>query len=155
MKSPNHVAEAMRQISEGDDFMSADDLTRDLTPDQACRVATGTPYSIATQVAHALLWQDHWLALIQGNLGDKVDESEDFPTVDCDQWPELRGRFVAGVELAEAVAGSDELGKVVGERTVGQLLLKIAVHNAYHLGQIALLRQVSGYGMPVYTHQQM
>lgn len=150
MKTANHVSEAMRQVSEGEDFFNSDDLTRDLSPELACKLPTGAPYSIGTQVAHALVWQDVWLAKIQGNPAIEVTDDKDFPIVDCADWPEIRGRFVAGTEVAEALANSEDLARVIGTRTVGEYLLKIAIHNAYHIGQIALLRQVGGMGMPVY-----
>jgi uncharacterized damage-inducible protein DinB len=150
MKAANLVAEAVRQMSEGEDFFNADDLTRDISPESACKVPTGSPYSIGTQVAHALVWQDVWLAKIKGDPAIEVTDEMDFPVVDCADWPELRGRFIAETEMAEALATSEDLTRPIGNTTVGELLLQIAIHNSYHIGQIALLRQLSGLGMPVY-----
>lgn len=154
MKAANHVAEAMRQVSEGEDFFNADDLTRDISPEEACKIPAGSSYSIGTQVAHALVWMDTWLLRIKGETPPEVTDAMDFPVVECVDWPEIRAKFVTETEVAEALASSEDLARVVGQRTVGEYLLKIAIHNAYHLGQIALLRQVGGLGMPVYGEAQ-
>jgi len=150
MANLNAVAEAMRQVANGEDFWSADTLTRDLSPESACKIPDGCPYSIATQVAHMLVWQDHWLDQIQGQPVKDVSDAEDFPSPALEDWTNLRGRLVAGIDLASSISAGIDVDRSTGQRTVGDTLLKIAIHNAYHIGQIALIRQVGGMGMPTY-----
>jgi uncharacterized damage-inducible protein DinB len=154
MAMSNPVAEAMRQMGRGEDFWPADDLTRDLSPEQATKIPEGCPYSIATQVGHMLCWQDRWIDQIQGQpVKDSVSDEEDFPVVKPEEWMDLRARLVTGIEMASGLATGLETDRTVGTRSVSETLLKVAIHNAYHIGQIALLRQIAGFGMPVYDQK--
>jgi uncharacterized damage-inducible protein DinB len=132
-------SEALRQFIIGVDFWSIRDLTGDLTAEQACARAEGAPYSIATQLGHALFWQERWLAELRGEtLNEEYSEEEDFPQISPEDWPRLRSRYLEG--LTEAREGSDNHAQ--------HLISQIAVHGSYHAGQIALLRRLSGFGYP-------
>jgi uncharacterized damage-inducible protein DinB len=72
-----------------------------------------------------------------------------------DHWPEIQARFLAGLDRAAALA--DRAGEVVAPAiefppmahyTIGDALGHIAQHNAHHLGQIVLLRQLMGQWPP-------
>ena len=75
---------------------------------------------------------------------------ENWPTVTSEMWPELVAEFLAGTAELRRVAREEELSRIlypsVGEEpawTVGyKLAASVAKHNAYHFGQIALLRRL-------------
>ena len=70
-------------------------------------------------------------------------------SVPTDGWPELLRAFRAGIEQCVALTGEE---RALAEpyhwgqetMTVGYALLDVAAHNAYHVGQIVLLRQLIG-----------
>lgn len=70
------------------------------------------------------------------------------------QWQELVARFESGLAEAADIAGQtrlaerystlEEPGSGTGPLTLLELIVNLAVHNAYHLGRIVQLRQISG-----------
>jgi hypothetical protein len=128
---PEGVAETLRQIRDGRDFSAPRALLR-ISPKAAVFRLPGWPYSIADNVAHTVFWQDLWLARLRGESASVV-MGEDWPTVSARAWAEVRERFLAGLD--EAVAIAEKGGNTV-------LLARIAHHDAYHVGQWALLKRL-------------
>ena len=70
------------------------------------------------------------------------------------QWQELVAQFESGLTEAADIAGQtrlaesystfEEPGSGTGPLTLLELIVNLAVHNAYHLGRIVQLRQISG-----------
>jgi uncharacterized damage-inducible protein DinB len=70
------------------------------------------------------------------------------------QWQELIAAFESGLSEAADIAGQPQLaerystleepGSGTGPLTLLELITNLAVHNAYHLGRIVQLRQMSG-----------
>lgn len=56
---------------------------------------------------------------------------------------ELAG-FQEKVVAAVRKAGDDGLGRPAGKGTVGQKLLMLSMHEAYHTGQLGVLRRIAG-----------
>ncbi len=134
------------------DFASAERLLRGLSGEQAVTVPPGLPYSIAAILAHMNANVQFNLDLIRSP--DPVtfkNPYKNWPTVTSKMWPELVAEFLAGTTELGRVA-REELGRIlypsVGEEpawTVGyKLAASVAKHNAYHFGQIALLRRLVG-----------
>ena len=46
------------------------------------------------------------------------------------------------------MAGSGDLERVAGDKTVREQLESVAGHNAYHFGRMVLLRQLLGFWPP-------
>jgi uncharacterized damage-inducible protein DinB len=77
-----------------------------------------------------------------------------WPAVAAGSWSHLRGRFLDGLQQAAALgepAGSLERPvtpalelPMLAHYTVGDVLVHVANHNAHHLGQVVLLRQLMG-----------
>ncbi len=142
------LREAIRQFAEGEDFWSMADITGDLTPEQACQVIPGAPYSIATNLAHALFWQDRWLRRLNGiEVPKGYSDEEDFPPVSEAEWHGVRDRFLAGVDEARKLSEGEPDAKRA------KWLLQIVLHGSYHAGQISLLRHVGGFCYPPDTSQ--
>ncbi|MGV3616574.1 MAG: DinB family protein [Fimbriimonas sp.] len=137
------VAETLRQVVEGDDFSSPGGLLRSIKASVAVVVPPGCPYSIATNVKHALLWQDLWLCRLRGERLPQVIPGKDFPEVTEAEWPEVRRRFVEGLDEALAIARRDPFTHGAKDDDLAvRTLLKIANHGAYHLGQVQLLKRM-------------
>jgi uncharacterized damage-inducible protein DinB len=75
----------------------------------------------------------------------KIDEINDFPTLDQlkEGWEELNSK------LQEAIQNADEstlsADAPFGGKTIRDLLIFLTHHEAYHIGQISILRKVLGY----------
>ncbi|HWM91270.1 MAG TPA: DinB family protein [Thermoanaerobaculia bacterium] len=58
----------------------------------------------------------------------------------------LEGMASSKAKVVEAIqrAGDDALAKPSGQSTVGKTLLVLSMHEAYHVGQMGLLRRIAG-----------
>ena len=66
------AAEALRQVAEGADFASPRGLLKSIKAETAVIVPAGAPYSIATNVKHADIWQQAWLNRLRGEPLPKI-----------------------------------------------------------------------------------
>jgi uncharacterized damage-inducible protein DinB len=134
-------------------YMSPPGVLEGLSVEDAERRVSGAPHSIAEIVEHLDFWQSWFCRRCEG-----IDElpaasaALGWPAPNPGSWPEIRERFLAGLERSAA------LGESGGERsiappiqfpplaryTVNDALVHVASHNAHHLGQIVLLRQILG-----------
>lgn len=137
------AAEALRQVVEGHDFSSPRGLLRSIKADMAVTIPPGTPYSIATNVAHAQIWQNVWLCRLRGEKLPRVLMGKDFPVVSAKDWPTVRREFCEGLEEAFAIACREPFAHgAKDDETAIRNLFKIANHGSYHIGQIALLKRM-------------
>lgn len=114
---------------------------------EACRRVEGLPYSIAQLVAHLNWWQQARLDLAQGGeLPDFQPGRDDWPAVSVEDWPALVEAFLgSGTAIAALATDPAALKRqVFADYCVGDMLVSHASHNAYHLGQVALLRRLLG-----------
>ena len=123
-----------------------------LTADVAGRRVPGASHSIAEIVAHLVFWQDLFCGRCDGTASPMPTSAAiGWPAPDADGWDALRQRFLDGLERlaaigstilvnAAAAAGAD----VREGFTVEDVVVHVANHNAHHLGQIVLLRQLLG-----------
>ena len=127
-----------------------------LTADEAHAKPHGLPHSIAEIVAHMCYWQD-WFndCVVVGFTGIAEHAVDGWPAVQQDGWDALRTRYLHSVEEAKRLgAESDSLGDlllppgvdipILAKETRGSGLLRAAVHNSHHLGQIITIRQLLG-----------
>ena len=118
----------------------------------------GAPHCIAEELWHLVFWQDHFLRWARrehlaypehSHLGwRRIDSISD------SSWEQILTEFAAGLaeaadiaaqtDLAEQYSRLEEPGSGTGPLTLLELLTNLAVHNAYHLGRIVQLRQISG-----------
>jgi hypothetical protein len=137
------AAECLRQIVEGADFDTPHGLMRTISPAMSVAIAPGAPYSIATNVAHAQLWQGLWLCRLNGEPQPKVVPGRDFPVVTEGEWADLRRIFCDGLKEAHEIAQRDPfVHGAKSDAAAIQTLFKIANHGAYHLGQVKLLKRL-------------
>jgi uncharacterized damage-inducible protein DinB len=113
------------------------------------------PHSIYAEVWHMDFWQKISLDWIEGRpTAYPLHASEGFPENLTEPRASVRDRFLAGVEIAAAIAqDAVRLSTVVAcprtnepdrTMTVREQLESLAAHNGYHLGRIVLLRQLQG-----------
>ncbi len=139
------VNEALKQLAEGRDFDSLSAALMDLSPEQATKVPSGCPYSIATIVHHMWFWQDRWIKQIAGTHCEPfTDDSSDFEVVAPEDWIATRDKLIEdfGI-LRERSLHTNVFEKPTqfGD-TVENLLVRASLHAAYHVGQIVLLRHL-------------
>lgn len=129
-----------------------------LSPDDATRRVAGLPHSIAGIVAHMAFWQDWFTARCHGQDTPMAATAADgWPDAGVDSWPTVCERFLTGLDaLAEAV-GRQQPDAAIAPPIEFPLLAgysyrdvweHVAQHNAHHLGQIVVLRQILGVWPP-------
>lgn len=136
-------------IEEWTGHVNASAALSDLMPEQAMAKLEDWPSSIAEQVAHMLFWQHHTREAIERGKERKVaSAAESWPSVQRDDWPHLRDRFLDALEKNKEYARDPQLlTKRFGDRkpyTIGVRLLIMSTHDSYHLGQIVLMRRMMG-----------
>jgi uncharacterized damage-inducible protein DinB len=133
-----------------DEFTEPMVLVRDLSSSQAVGKPSPNLESIAQIVAHMQFWQDYSLTVIQGGSpaypSTRAEKDATWREVTLDEWSNLVSDFLAGLDSFMALTESDsEISRPLKEdETVGDRIRWTAMHNAYHYGQIVLLRRMLG-----------
>jgi uncharacterized damage-inducible protein DinB len=129
-------------------FTPASRALAGLSAELAVSKLEGWPYSIAQVVAHMLYWQRNDFETIEtGEEPPEPTPAEDWPEVGPDDWPRLKDEFLASLERSKAMARDPALLErpILGDRfTVGLRMVWFTGHNAYHLGQVVLMRRILG-----------
>lgn len=122
-----------------------------LAPALADERPAGAPHSIAEIVAHMTFWLDWFCGQCDGADRPPVEHAADgWPTVTPGSWETVRTRFATGLERALALDRQDASRRLdppiafppLAHYTVRDVIEHIAGHNAHHLGQVVLLRQL-------------
>ena len=123
----------------------------ELTAAQARRRPSKKLATVWDELAHMVFWQELTLEIVRGGQPQTPEHAADgWPAIPIGRgatkaWGALRDRFLAGVAELEETARTRNLEAPVGgdaKSTLGELLLMIANHNSYHLGQIVSLRRL-------------
>ncbi len=120
-----------------------------LSGEGALRPVPGLPYTIASLLGHMQWWQERRIDVALGDVemaSDYEPGKTDWPEVGVEGWPVLVEDFLSGLDRMRDLASDPERLKriVFGERSVGFIFTSHSVHNAYHLGQIVLMRRLLG-----------
>ena len=120
-------------------------------------------HSVFRTLNHMSFWQDAALAGLRGAQAPSPERNrkgwpgEEEPG-SSKEWEAALARFRTGLEgmIEQAQAGGVErVADPVREKTALQVILSIANHNSYHLGQIVLLRrQLASWPPPSLTAEQ-
>ncbi|TDE87484.1 DinB family protein [Deinococcus sp. S9] len=119
-------------------FPAPETLVDGLNFEAATRNVPGVPYTLADLLAHLAVTQRASLDLASG-------KTETWPEA-LDIWPGVpdAGSFAALLtDLRLGVAEARALAERPSERA-RELLTDLSAHNAYHWGQVALLRRLLG-----------
>lgn len=129
-----------------------------LSHELAQRRITGAPHTIYEELWHLAFWQQmsiNWIRGVETPVPDHA--SSGFPSVQdvsLEGWDRLCQRFLEGSQTAAAMTHDLSRlgqsircpslpGKAVRTMSVREQLESLAAHNAYHLGRIVLMRQLS------------
>jgi uncharacterized damage-inducible protein DinB len=114
-------------------------------------------HSVAEIVAHLSFWQDWFYARCAGHAQPMVSSAlAGWPAVDAGTWPDVRSRFVnrlselgrlADGDVSRALSPPIEFPPLAAY-TTSDALIHVATHNAHHLGQVIVLRQLLGVWPP-------
>lgn len=141
-------ADELRMLLEGAwEFLHPREVLHGITPQDACRALPGCPHTIAQLVAHMLWWQRRRIAFVrQENPGEFALQVDDWPDVKPEDWDGLVEAFFATLAEMQQLADDPEaMRRILFEgRNAGFTLTSHACHNAYHLGQVVLLRRLAG-----------
>jgi uncharacterized damage-inducible protein DinB len=129
-----------------------------LSAQQAMERLSGASHSIAEIVGHMVFWQE-WVQQRCNGVAQPIPKKAalGWPDVQGDTWPALQARFVNGLDGLAKMAERGELDLKVApavevphlaDLTRRDALTHVGLHNAHHLGQIVVLRQIMGLWPP-------
>jgi len=125
-----------------------------LTDVQAHTKPDGLPYSIADVVAHMCFWQEWFNAcLVSGFTGIPKHSVDGWPAAPAGGWDALRERYIKSIDEAKQIAAeskpladpllpADANVASLAHESRGSALLRGAMHNSHHLGQIITMRRL-------------
>lgn len=133
--------EAILQMINGRDFDPPEKMLSRVKSEKAVEGLPGFPYTLATNVRHADFWNEIWLARLEGRKGPSITEDWAIPTEE--EWPSVREQFLKNLDRVRAIASAEPFQhKMSSDGEAAAVLIQIAVHTAYHLGQIRLMKRV-------------
>jgi len=125
-----------------------------LPPDPADRRVPGAPHTIAEIVAHMAFWQGWFRGRCDGTAGPMpASAALSWVAPAAGSWDAVRTGFLDGLDRLVALGAASDRGRRIdppiefpplGQYTVGDVLVHVGAHNAHHLGQVVLLRQLLG-----------
>lgn len=139
----NALFEALRMVWEGDDIPALKGQLSRIRASDAVAVPAGHRCSIATYVLHADLWNRIWLARLNGEPRKSLmnDWKNDWREPSQDEWPAIRDSTLSNFKRAMKMASKTPIKhKMKSDASAEAMLLNIAIHTAYHVGQIATLK---------------
>lgn len=129
-----------------------------LSPEEATRRVNGVPHTIAEIVAHMGFWQEWFTRGVAGEaIGPVVSAADGWPDAPARRWPEVCDDFLSGLDRLAAVVRELEPDAAVAPAfpvemlhgyTARDVWEHVAQHNAHHLGQVVILRQMLGLWPP-------
>jgi hypothetical protein len=146
--------DAVKELMDGDGhYVPPPRLLEDLTPEQATTVPPGSPYSIAQILYHVVYYQRREIEGLRGktpSVPSFAHLDDTFAPVTPEEWPALVADFREDMETVKRL--SDEYAGAVSpardDTSANYDLIGTALHNAYHFGQIVLLRRMLGLWPP-------
>lgn len=125
-----------------------------LSSADADRRVDGAPHTIAELVAHLAFWQAWFLGRCEGSgVPMPATAAAGWVAPGPGTWTGVRREFLDGLERVDAFAAAADAARPIapplefppiGHYCVGDVLVHVATHNAHHLGQVVLLRQLMG-----------
>lgn len=135
------------KLGSGHAFNTAESILANLEEDVAVRIPENAVHSIAGHVAHMAWWQRQVLLDIQLGKRQRQSTDEFLSTVPQEEWQAVKQDFLSGLEELKQHCENQNLIQqtyIHTNETIAEALLDFAIHNAYHLGQIVLLRRLQG-----------
>lgn len=113
----------------------------------------GFAHSLYQLLWHIVHWQDARLAELKGTQARAPESAADgWPATPGPEepgaWVELLERFVQDASALDVLAAEAEASAEPEQRLISHAVAEVAIHNAYHAGQIAQLRRALGLWPP-------
>lgn len=129
---------------------------RGITAEEAKKQPVKSDRSIWDHLYHIVFWHDITWRAIQGEEFDwKAIQGTDWLPEDAKltetAWKELVESFASHLEKLKNVAEKENLGRLLkgfGNTPLGRSIIIEFQHNAYHIGQIVILRKLQGFWPP-------
>jgi len=134
-------------------FLAPDKSLDGLETADAERRLPGADHSVAEIVAHLTFWLDWFYTRCTGQAAPMVASAAlGWPAVAPGSWPEVRSRFLDRLAALARLGDGDASARIsppiefppLADYTIADALVHAATHNAHHLGQIIVLRQLLG-----------
>jgi uncharacterized damage-inducible protein DinB len=134
-------------------FLAPDKSLDGLASADAERRVPGADHSVAEIVAHLTFWQEWFHGRCRGDATPMVASAAlGWPEVVPGSWPEVRTRFIEGLEAFARLGDVDTTARLtppiefppLAHYAIADALVHVATHNAHHFGQIIVLRQMLG-----------
>jgi len=132
-------------------FVSLKTVLDGITSEQAAWKPDGADNSIWETVNHLIFWNERWLQRYRGELNEPQDVDNDttFQSYETDWNVMLRRLDAVMIEWRDRLASIDDmkLESPVNAQHKAPWRSPLAqqnIHNAYHIGQILLLRKLQG-----------
>ncbi len=131
-------------------FVPVNTAVAGLTPEQARWVPkSNTPnpapadHSVGMIAYHLLFWDTNALAKFKGEKTppEPTDNNETFNQYDATNWPAMVQKLDAVLTAWEQAVEAADDAKVAAN---AELIAHVGTHNAYHTGQIILIRKLQG-----------
>jgi len=129
--------------NEKDWFVDGNTAMAGLTPEQANWTDGHGNHSVGQLAYHLVYWNERSLAKFQGKPLAKFDGNNDetFTQFDAKQWGDIVHRFDAVMtDLEKVVESANEKQLAEWAPTIA----RIGTHNAYHIGEIVMVRKEQG-----------
>ena len=130
-------------------FVTAETALADLTEKQANWRAEELDNSIREEINHLSFWNERWLKRFRGERLEDAPENDETFQNEID-WPAAKEKFLkilADWQTALSEMDEKKLNETVSDEYDDPWSSPIAnanIHNAYHIGQIVLLRKLQG-----------
>ena len=121
-------------------FVSGKEAAANLTPEQAAW-SDGKNHSVGQLVQHLVFWNSQSLARIKGEHPAEPGDNNETFKFDPKQWNSIVKQFDEVMTSLEAQVSSADDAKV---QKIAPMVARIAQHNAYHLGEIVMVRKAQG-----------
>ena len=143
-------------LTEPMEYLAPGRALEGLSADLADRRLPGAGHSIAEIVAHMTFWQDWFSRRCEGTSAPMVQRAADgWPVVATGSWSGIQQQFLDGLTalVSWAEAQGDGLDAALAPAiefpplahySKRDALVHVATHNAHHLGQVVLMRQLLG-----------
>jgi len=130
-------------------FVTAVTALDGLTADEADWKAENTDNSIRGLVNHLSIWNERWLRRLNGETLEAAPENDGTFLAAAD-WETVRENFFRVMDSLEEILrdiGEEKLSQPVSADYAAPWSAPVAninIHNAYHIGQIVLIRKLQG-----------
>lgn len=135
------VADLFRQILSGEDIPSPKALLSRLDGVRSAGRLPDAPYSLLGNLYHAVFWHRVWLGRLTGSKRPTWKDDWKEPT--GEELDALRQEFLDGLNQALAIVEREPFEhRMESDARALHLLMSLAIHDAYHLGQIKLIKRM-------------